>query len=521
MWSSKTIAATSGRILHKRCQSGPPNHRRAWWSRTRGLILACFLVEIGSTIAQCQQARGANPEWSRRMATDPVKSIQTIEHEAPLVRDLPATLAWLASLPPSTDAPYLTVCLDWRPEGTEPGRLPPPELKRSERRAQGEVQGAQRRPSWQQVSRELDDLVVQHGPRGAAFDSLSADVERIKAYIDSELDPAAQGVFIVACSHLGVFEPVPLDVPVKTEIVTGAIPSLRPLVHAAEDAPPYAVLVANQREADLWVMARQTWERGVQLEANDYPRKQKQGGWSQRRYQSRADERVDAFARTIAEETRVALGEGAGAVQYLILSAEEPMASAIDAELHETVKERIIGRISLPKEANFDAIVAEAAPIVAAEERRQELAAVQAVRDGVGAGNDGVAGAEDTLAALQAGQAMTLVVNDDFGAPGWADYTLPLYGVGEVPRQHPAGGDAANLVAANLADVVVRLALQTDAEVELVQSWVPITEAELERVPDASDPKPRAEAARALDDLGGIGAILRFSLAEQEERTEG
>ena len=454
------------------------------------------------------------------MATDPVKRIQTLEHEAPLVRNLQATLAWLASLPPSPEAPYLTVCLDWRPEGTEPGREPAPEPKRSQRRSQEQESGTQRRPSWRQVHRELDDLVVRHGPRGAAFESLSADVARIKSYIDEELDPAAQGVFIVACNHVGIFEPVPLDVPVMTEIVTGAIPSLRPLVHAAEDFPVYAVLVANQREADLWVLARQTWQRGVQLEADDYPRKQQQGGWSQRRYQMRADERVEAFAKTIAEETRQAMGEGGDAVDYLIIAADEPMSSALAAELHPTVKERIIGHIHLPNVTNIDEIVAETAPLVAAEERRRELAAVQAVRDGAGAGTDGVAGVEETLAALQAGQVMTLVINDDFAQPGWADYTLPLYGVGEPPRQHPAGGDAGNLVPADLADVVVRLALQTDATVELVQSWVPITAAELECVPDASDPMPRAEAARALDELGGIGAILRFSVAEQEERTE-
>lgn len=457
------------------------------------------------------------------MATDPVELIQGLEHETPLALDIPATLARLAALPPSPEAPYLTVSLDWRPEGTEPGRVPPPEPKRSQRRARRELPenpGTPWRVSWAEVSRRIDDLVLEFGPRGTAFDSLSTDVERIKRYVDDDLDPAAQGVIIIACHHHDLFEPVPIDVPVTTSITTGPIPALRPLVHAAEDFPPYAVLVADQREAFLWLMEGQTWGSAVQLEADGYPRKQQQGGWSQRRYQARADERVEAFASTIADETRQALGEGRSGIDYLIIAADEPMLTALNGELHETVKEKVIGYIHLAPDAGVTQVAAEAAPLVEQAERQRELEAVQHVRDGAGAGTDGVAGARETVAALQAGQVEELVMNDDFTGPGWADFTLPLYGVGEVPHEHPAGGDVANLTPVALEDAVVFLALQTDAAIELVKSRVPITEAEVEAVPDADDPAPRAKAAKALDALGGIGAILRFSRAEQEQRVE-
>ena len=57
---------------------------------------------------------------------------------------------------------------------------------------------------------------------------------------------------------------------------------------------------------------------------------------------------------------------------------------------------------------------------------------------------------------------MTLVMNDDFAMDGWADYTLPLYGVGEVPAGHPVEANVANIVPTALADVLVRLALRAD-----------------------------------------------------------
>jgi hypothetical protein len=364
------------------------------------------------------------------------------------------------------------------------------------------------------MRRELEEMVATYGPRGTAFDSLSADVERIAAYLGDELDPAAKGVIIVACHHQDVFEPVALDIPVDNGFAVGPIPSLRALVAAADDAPSYAVLVADQREAFLWLMERQTWDRATQLEADPYPRKQQQGGWSQKRYQTRADERVEAFARTITEEARRDLGEGERGIPYLIVAADEPMFSALEAAWHPMVKERIIGRIHVPIETNITEIAAETEPLVAEAERRREGETVQAVRDGVGARGRGVAGAKDTITALEAGQVMTLVLNDDFAAEGWADYTLPLFGAGAIPKEHPAAGDVANIVPTVLADELIRLAIQSDAAVEIVQSAVPVSAAEQEHIPDADALTPRAEAARALDELGGVGAVLRFALDE-------
>jgi hypothetical protein len=448
------------------------------------------------------------------MATDPVQQIREFEHDTPLAMDLKATLARLAALPPSTAARYLTVSLDWRPEGSAPGRFEAPEPKRSERRAPREEDGAPRRPAWQVLRRDLGETITSYGPRGAAFESLTADMERLTTYLDEELDPAAQGIVVIACQHQGVFEPVPLDVPVASGFTIGPIPSLRQLVRAADDYPPYAILAADQRDAFLWLMEGHTWDRGVQLEATGYPRKQQQGGWSQRRYQSRADERVEAFARTIAEETRRAFEEVNAPVpyEYLVIAANEQMFTLLNAELHETIRERVLGQITLPIEANITELTAAAEPLVEEAERKREMEAVQAVRDGVGAGGKGVAGAVDTITALETGQVMTLVMNDDFSQPGWADYTLPLYGVGSPPGEHPAGGDIANLMPTTVEDEVVRLALQLGAEVQLVRSAVPVGAAEQEQIRDADEPTPRSEAARALDELGGIGAILRYAL---------
>jgi len=451
------------------------------------------------------------------VATDPIQHVRDHTHETPLDLDAHEALVRLAMLPPSVDVPYLSLSLDWQPQGSDPGREPPPEPRPSERRSgrdDGYREGASRRPSRQVFEREAAKIVEGHGPRGAAFDSLTADIERIGTFLDEELDPAAQGVFIVACSAAGVFEPLALGLPLPTRLAVGPTPALGALTRLVEDYPSYAVLLADQHEATLSFITQATRGQSVALASTDYPRKQQQGGWSQRRFQARADERVAAFARGIADEVQRALTETG--VAMLVVAGDEVITSALDPAFHPTVKERIVATIRLDNRASEQEIVEATQPLVERAEREREQAAVEAVRDAVGAGGAGAAGAGSTLTALQAGQVETLVMVDDFAAPGWADYVLPVYGAGNPPAEHPAGGDPAELRPVALDEEAIRLALLTGAEVQIVHTAVPVDPDQGVTIPEAGTLPPRSPAAAILDDLGGIGAVLRFTLDEEQ-----
>jgi peptide subunit release factor 1 (eRF1) len=277
----------------------------------------------------------------------------------------------------------------------------------------------------------------------------------------------------------------------------------------ADEHQPYAFLVADQREATLTIVAQTRPTRELDVEATDYPRKQQQGGWSQRRYQARADERVAAFARTVAEEVRKTLD--ATGVSMLIVAASDVVLSELTDAFLQSVHERIIGSVGLDSSAAHLDIVGAATPLLERTERKRELAAVEAVRDGVAAGGRGVAGAEYVLTALQTGQVMTLVMNDAFSMNGWADYSMPIYGAGDVPRQHPAGGDAKQIVPIALKEEMVRLALQQDAAIEFVRTLSDISEERNAELPQEGS-EQRTEAAAMLDAYGGVGAVLRFAL---------
>jgi len=449
------------------------------------------------------------------MATDPIQNIKTELYDSPLSFGVQEALKRLAALPASTDVPYLTLSLDWRPQGEHPGwDLPEEQLKSQRRTDEPQDEDFNRRPSWRTLERELDDLIEQHGPRGDVFDSLSADKERIEAWLDDELDPSAQGVFMVACGAQDVFEPLALSLPVETRLDHGPTPRLSVVARMVDDNPPYAVLLADQKDATLTIVRRAQVGRQVQLEGSGYPRKQAQGGWSQRRYQARADERIDAFAREVAEQARAMLRESD--VHALIIAGDEVITSALDDVMHSEVSDAVIGRVRLEITTSDSELIDATLPVAEEAERNRELQVAKDVTGAVGAGVKGAAGAADVLTALQAGQVMTLVMVDDFAGAGWADFAMDAYGTGDVPTSHPMGGDTKDLSPVALEDGILLLAVRTDAEIDIIKSAVPMRETGKD-VADAGEGIPRPEAARLVDELGGVAALLRFDLDSAAE----
>ncbi|MCC6313255.1 MAG: host attachment protein [Thermomicrobiales bacterium] len=428
------------------------------------------------------------------MATDPVRQVEATVFPGETTAELQRLARRLAELPPSPAEPYLTVGIDLRAYGPAAGhRLG---LERFERDAEA-------------LLKKLDAHSVA---RLSATTDLTWIIERVgQARVGSE------GMFAFACAGRNVFEAAAVPVPVPERLSLGPTPELFDLVRMIEDWPPYAVLVADQQLGVLLLVTGAGPDLRVEVGASDFPRHQHQGGWSQDRFQRRAGEREDAFARELAGQARRLVEERR--IEMLVLAASEPMRTAILDALHESVSKLLVGELHHIVEhgRNYDelnpnTVIKLADPIVRRAERAREAEVARKVRDGAGPGDRSVTGPVDTLTALQTGQVMTLVLNDDASVAGWADFTLGLYGVGTVPAVHPAGGNPANLVAVNLVQEAVRLALQFDADVEVIKTDPTSEEGHgRERVVTAT--RPRADAAKSMDEFGGIGAVLRFTLA--------
>lgn len=442
------------------------------------------------------------------MATDPVRKVQSKSYASPLDVNTIEPLSFLATLPPSIEVPYLTVTIDWTPAGGSPGRAPADELRRSEARNLPHQEGASRRPGRTEAIAQLRELLESTEPRSATHDELTADLAGIEEWLDNHLDPSASGVYIVSGPDL--FLPLALAVPIETALYHEPLPVIGPLAHITEDYATYALLAVDQEIAELSYLTQGVREHVVRLESTLYPRHQRQGAINQQRYQRRAEERVFHFARAISNELEASFRELE--VEALVLVGSQSFMDELRNEFSDAIKETIVGTVPThlnPWPSIHD--LAEATGEVALQaERDREAAAVREVRELIGQ-NQAVAGTVDVLNAVQGHQLWKLVMNEDYAATGWADFTLPLYGVGEVPAEHPTGGDVANIVPVDLAETIIRLALQTNGTVELVHTSVPVDANE--GVPRQGTDIPRSEAAGQLDEVGGVGAVLRYTSA--------
>jgi hypothetical protein len=398
------------------------------------------------------------------MATDPVERIRSEQRKTPFTQNLRQRVHDLAHLEPSTGKDYLSVYIDWRPEGENPNV----------------------RPGKVLLEKSVSDRRRDLREAGRSTDGFDADVERIMMLIEDGINPAVHGIFVLANDARDVFEVVMLAMPFETQISISPTPNLRSLMAVVEDYPRFAVLHADQHDASLFVINRASPQSEMSIESNEYPRKQSQGGWSQRRFKARQDERLQHFARAVGEEVRRVLDEEK--LEMLVMSVGEVFGSALNEEMHQSVKERIVGEVRLPANAGEHEIVEDAQKVAEQAERAREAEDIKKLEDSIGAGNHGASGPDDVLRALSNGQVATLLMADDFKAQGWADHTMNIYGIGDLPDEHPASGDLDAVVKVDIAEEIVRLALATGAIVEIV---------------------PGEHAAR-LHSHGGVGALLRY-----------
>ena len=418
-------------------------------------------------------------------ATDPVRNVQRERQDHEVLTDIAESLKRHAAYPPSTEVPYVTASLDWMPEGNAPA------VRQATIKARDLVEAA----------------IAEYEKRSPQRASLREDVEAVTEQLGS-LDSAAKGVYVVANSSIDILDVEPLGLPIETKVTVAPIPALKRLAQMVEDYPVYAILQVDQQLALMSFVSEELVAGTVSVQSSDYPRKQASGGWSQRRYQARADERVQASAKRIAEEVRKALDETG--VRRMILSASDVMRPALMDEFHQTVTDKIIGDIRIDIDAPFEEVLELSVPVKKEFERKRELEQVEEFQNALHSAGLGAAGSTDVLNALRNGQVRRLLMTRQYEQMGWMDYTMNIGGVGDPPSSHPAGGNVDDIVAVPLEEEMIRQAILQDAEIEIVKGSVGVDpDAD---VPEAGQAVPRNEAGSVLDEFGGVVALLRFAL---------
>jgi peptide chain release factor subunit 1 len=359
----------------------------------------------------------------------------TIGLETPLREPLDR----LARFEPSADAPVLSLYLNMRPDET----------------------GHRHYDSF------LRKIVPERASTlsGGALASFERDIQRVTAFLESELRRSANGVAIFACAAQNdFFEAVQLDVPLERHILSLApVPHLYPLARLNDQYPRYAALMVNTNSARLFVFGLGRTEAHREV-VGVKTRRTSVGGWSQARYQRHVEnfhllhmkEVVDVLDRVVREE----------ALTRIVVSGDEVSRPLLMEQLPKHLSEKVIDHLSLDMHTPEYRVLAETLDALRHREADSDTEHVHTMLDAWRAGGLGVAGIDDTRLALEMGQVEELLITAD------------------APSLDAHGGTDAE----TLANELVSKAQQTSARIRFIED-------------------PALLAA-----VGGVGAILRFTL---------
>jgi peptide subunit release factor 1 (eRF1) len=181
----------------------------------------------------------------------------------------------------------------------------------------------------------------------------------------------------------------------------------------------------------------------------------KVGGWSQMRYQRRRANEIKHFSKEVLEEAK-GVFDAAG-VRRIVMAGREKMIAAVEQELPQEWRERIIATIKWDLDSPDKDFLAKSRPYLEIAERQQEADLLSLFIGELRRSGLAVAGLEPTKSALETGRADTLLVS--------------------------TGLDTA------VAEALIHRAEATGTHVEFLP-----------------------EGNEVLEQLGGLGAILRYKM---------
>jgi hypothetical protein len=245
------------------------------------------------------------------------------------------------------------------------------------------------------------------------------------------------------------------------------LPSVVGLLEWRQGHVPHVLVLADRRGADIYATDARGRESYREAGGSDLPvEKVAPGGWSQRRYQDRADVAWDQNASDVANEVvRLVDRIDAG----LVALAGDVRATQL---LHKHLPARV-DRIVHPIDGGRSAdgsdvrIAQETARLIATAAARDTVAVLEKFREERGEHDRAADGAEATAAALREARVDVLLVHDDPDDERTAWF-------GDEPTD--VAVDRSDLVSlgrdhvreARLVDVFVRAALGTGASIRVI-----------------------------------------------------
>jgi peptide subunit release factor 1 (eRF1) len=355
------------------------------------------------------------------------------------------------------------------------------------------------RPDQHGRDRHVSFVRKELAARGRSFEAGSPereayekDAERIRSWLDGELQSSANAAVVFSCAEAGLFEAAQLEAPAgQNLLVVAREPFVYPLVQLIEQHPRYAALVADTNLARLFVFGVGGRERAETV-ASPKTKRTKVGGWSQMRYQRHIDDQYQRHAKEVVATLERVARDG---IDHVILAGDEVILPLLRDELSPELRAKVIDSLALDIRVPEQELLSRTLELLRSHDERTDAESVRALVDEFRAGGLATVGALATHAALTAGQVHELVLSADPGSLRALEEGEALEAATD-PATPPAD---VQLEGAALAEELARLAVVTDARLRLI------------------------EDGELLAPVGGVAAWLRYRLdqGEDESRIEG
>jgi peptide chain release factor subunit 1 len=298
----------------------------------------------------------------------------------------------LAALAPSSDAPFLSIYLDVRPEAT--GERP---ALRS-----GEI-----------ILRDrLRDIRRTYLPRGAALDSFDADAARINAWVQDEMSSSAEGVAIFACDARGVWEVEEVGEPFENQVTAAEAPDLYQLARLDDEFETTLAAVVDTNTARIFLYRHGVLSEqpGIDDDPTHYQKRQV-GGWTQAKYQRHIDNHRRDFTKEIGRAITAAVNREAA--RHIVLAGDPPSITPLMDQLAPESIDKVRDIVRLDLRANRNEVLAKLEPVMREVEARSGAEAIDRVVAEVRRGRLSATGADDVSQALEFGQVDELLIDDN------------------------------------------------------------------------------------------------------------
>lgn len=276
-----------------------------------------------------------------------------------------------------------------------------------------------------------------------------------------------------------------LGAPIDDHAAVGSLPHLVPLLDWEQDHPRFAVVLADRAGAEIHVVGGDRSDQAVSVDGEDDPiRKVQPGGWSQRRYQTRAENTWEANAKRVADELATIVHSER--IDFVIVAGDVRAVQFLSEHLVPEV-ESIAFEIDTEPDS-LDEIKEELETAAAAYTAQTTRALLEKFQEERGQQDLAVEGAAATFEALRMAQVDTLLVS--LGA----SESSAWFAGSDLTQAAPSKSSLTDIGLedvheGSLVDVLVRCALGTGARIRIL--------------PALSEDQLPSE---------GVGGILRYTI---------